>query len=166
VSSFLFPFFLVASAAFLLGGFLTTRPGLRWACWITFAMMYAASTLGWLEAQGTPKDVRLEALCRHAAEGARVVGGEVREPEGILVWIATDECGDRLYAMPYSKKAAEQLQEGLGRVGRGEADGLRMKGGPLFEGGLDDQEPVFYELPQARLPDKVAPPIAAPEEVG
>ena len=98
-----------------------------------------------------PKPVNLEWAHRNVPE-ATVLAAQLREGEGIFLWLKIDGVEEpRSYVLPWDRKVAEQLQEGM-RDAETNKNGLRMK--MPFETSLDEREPRFYALPQPVLPPK------------
>jgi hypothetical protein len=114
-----------------------------------FLVLIAVVYGGSIELLSRPKPLRLE--WRDAAE-ARVLGATMREGEGIYVWLQVPGAAEpRAYALPWSLKMAQQLQDAMQE---GEANGTDVQMSMPFDPGLDDREPKFYAAPQPALPDK------------
>lgn len=98
-----------------------------------------------------PKPVELEWW--HArAEQATVLGSSMQEGEGIYLWLQMRGVPEpRAYVLPWSRDLAEQLQAAQ-REAQEQESQVRMR--LPFERSLEDREPKFYALPQARSPSK------------
>jgi hypothetical protein len=99
-----------------------------------------------------PKPIALEWSRAGLAE-ARVIGAELREGEGIHLWLRVPEVPEpRSYVLPWDQKLAEQLQKAQ-REATEKGTGLRARN--LFRTGPQSkQEPVFYAEPQQARPPK------------
>lgn len=108
---------------------------------------------------GQPKTLEMEWFKREA-RNVSVLGFKVVEDEAI--YLLLDVPGDdrpTYYEMPYSDKAAEEL-ESAAQEAQEEGTGIVM--GMPFERSLENRDqPMFYTPPQPKLPDKPQPP--APE---
>ena len=115
-----------------------------------FLALITVVYVGASELLGRPKPLTLE--WRDTAK-AQVVGAVPVEDEAIYVWLTRpDSTEPRFYMLPWSQKAAQQLQDAIGKA---EADGtgveMKMQ---AADAGLDTREPMFYALPQPALPAK------------
>lgn len=100
---------------------------------------------------GQPKPLRAEIWCR-AAE-ATVIAYRLDETAGTIeIWLAPVDCPNRLYTLPYSKRAAEQLASGSASAKKGRAGGKLAMRSPF--GVQSDDEPRFYAVPQPAPPPK------------
>lgn len=98
-----------------------------------------------------PKPVNLEWAHRNVPE-ATVLAAQLREGEGIFLWLKFEGVNEpRSYVLPWDREVAEQLQEGM-REAEANQNGLRMK--MPFQLSLDNNEPMFYAVPQPTLPPK------------
>jgi hypothetical protein len=106
---------------------------------------------GGAELLGRPKPVRLE--WRQAAD-ADVLSSRAVENQAIYVWLSfRDNAEPRAYVLPWSQRAAEQLQAAEQTAGE-RGSGIRVK--LAFDSFADSDEPRFYATPQLPLPPKNA----------
>jgi len=109
--------------------------------------------LSYADLLSRPKPVSLEWWHRSAAE-ATVVGAKLREGEAIYVWIEiADSDEPRAYRLPWQQEMAKQL---FGAQREAEANGTKVQMRLPFTDRTEDQEPLFYALPQPPLPPKQA----------
>ncbi len=107
--------------------------------------------LSYTDLLSRPKPANLEWWHRNATE-ATVVGSRLREGEAIYVWIEmadTDE--PRAYKLPWQQEMAKQL---YGAQREAEANGTKVQMRLPFADRVEEQEPLFYALPQPSLPPK------------
>jgi hypothetical protein len=107
--------------------------------------------LSYADLLSRPKPASLEWWLRSVPE-ATVVGSRLREGEAIYVWIEmadTDE--PRAYKLPWQKEMAKQL---YGAQREAEANGTKVQMRLPFGDRVENQEPLFYALPQPALPPK------------
>ena len=98
-----------------------------------------------------PKPASLEWWNRGASE-ATVVGSKLREGEAIYLWIELPQTDEpRAYRLPWVEEVAKQLH---GAQREAEANGTKVQMRMPFKEQMDDQEPLFYALPQPPLPPK------------
>jgi methionine-rich copper-binding protein CopC len=100
-----------------------------------------------------PKPASLEWWNRDASE-ATVVSAKLREGKAIYLWIempGTDE--PRAYQLPWQQELAKQL---YGAQREAEAKGTKVRMRSPFKDQTEEQEAVFYALPQPPLPTKNA----------
>lgn len=102
---------------------------------------------------GRPKPVALEWL-QPRAEEATILSGHLIEHRGIYLTLVWGDSEPRLYVMPWDQQAAEQLQQALSEA---EQNGTQTMMKRPFEANQDEQQPLFYALPQPKLPDKPVP---------
>jgi len=78
--------------------------------------------------------------------------------EGEAIWLYLDRPGEPLaLVLPWSRDAAQGLQDAMRESNRRGRDGALMK----FDPSLDDNEPQFHPLPQEAVPPpKGSPPPA------
>jgi len=116
-----------------------------------FLLLIAVVYGGGAELLGRPKPVRLE--WRQAAD-ADVLGARAIENQAIYVWLSfQDNAEPRAYVLPWSQRAAEQLQTAQQTAGE-QGTGIKVK---LPFGSLaDSDEHRFYAMPQMPLPPKNA----------
>lgn len=89
---------------------------------------------------------------RAPAEQAVVLASELREQQGIYLWLQLPGVAEpRAYRLPWDRELAEQLQAAR-RTADGNGGQVRMRG--PFESSLDDRAPKFYAPPPAAPPDK------------
>jgi hypothetical protein len=95
--------------------------------------------------------VRLE--WRQAAD-ADVLSARAIENQAIYVWLSfQDNAEPRAYVLPWSQRAAEQLQAAQQTAGE-QGTGIRVK--LPFDSFADSDEHRFYAMPQMPLPPKNA----------
>jgi len=117
------------------------------------ALFIPAIYLSYADLLSRPKPANLEWWHRSASE-ATVVGSRLREGEAIYVWIEmadTDE--PRAYKLPWQQEMAKQL---YGAQREAEANGTKVQMRLPFANRVENQEPLFYALPQPPLPPKQA----------
>jgi hypothetical protein len=113
-----------------------------------FLMLIAVVYMGASELLGRPKPLTLE--WRDIAK-AQVLSGVPVENAAIYVWLTMPGSPEpRAYVLPWSQRAAQQLQDA---VGKAEADGTAVEMA-MPAAGLDAGAPMFYALPQPPLPAK------------
>lgn len=128
------------------------RLGFRIGSVALLALVAAVAYGAFNDLLSRPKPIALES--NHAAvDEAEVLGAALREGKGIYLWLRLPEVDEpRYYILPWRIRLAEELQEAMREAERNRA-GLIMR--LPFEGGLEDRdEPRFYAVPQAKLPDK------------
>jgi len=109
--------------------------------------------LSYADLLSRPKPASLEWWNRDASE-ATVVGSRLREGEAIYLWIelaGSDE--PRAYKLPWQQELAKQL---YGAQREAQANGTKVQMRSPFKQQTENQEPLFYALPQAALPPKRA----------
>ena len=107
--------------------------------------------LSYADLLSRPKPASLEWWHRSASE-ATVVGSKLREGEAIYVWIEmADSDEPRAYRLPWQQEMAKQL---FGAQREAEANGTKVQMRLPFADRTEDQEPLFYALPQPPLPPK------------
>jgi hypothetical protein len=114
---------------------------------------------------GRPKPVALE-WWRQTAGEATVLGSQLREGHGLLLWLHLDGEPEPLaYRLPWSRDLAQQLERALEQAAR---DGTQARMRLPFEPTLDGREPKFYAAPQPALPPKdlARPPAQIYEQPG
>lgn len=100
-----------------------------------------------------PKPVSLEWAQRHAPQ-ATVLAATYVENEAIFLWLALEGVdGPRAYRLPWSREAAEQLQEAMREA---EANGTGVQMEAPFESDRQETSQFFYAAPQPALPQKPA----------
>ncbi|MBX6322814.1 MAG: hypothetical protein IRY94_13375 [Rhodospirillaceae bacterium] len=151
--------------ALVLGAFvfLVLPRGLLWqrsASAALFVVLLAMIYGGSAELLGRPKPVRLE---WRNTEEAKVVGASMREGRAIYLWLQVPGAeAPRAYELPWSTRAAEQLQKAMGDA-QARGTGVKMSA-PFGETSLDPREPKFYAVPQPAMPEKdysAAAPVVA-----
>ena len=145
------------AAAGLLGAIAVATPrrlalkGAALATTIVFLPLAYASMAGLL---GKPKPTELTWWLNHGTE-ATVLASRIEEDEAIYLWLQLPDAPEpRAYALPWSREAAEQLQEAWREAQRNHTQ-PRMR--LPFEPSLEDRKPRFYALPQPALPQKELP---------
>jgi methionine-rich copper-binding protein CopC len=98
-----------------------------------------------------PKPASLEWWNRDASE-ATVVSAKLREGEAIYLWIEMADADEpRAYKLPWHQELAKQL---YGAQREAEAMGTKVRMRSPFKDQTEEQEAVFYALPQPPLPSK------------
>ena len=126
---------------------------------VLLAVLLATSGAAFETLLSRPKPIALEVLLRlHPAQIERkveVLGYSFDEGTAIYVMVQRDT--PRLYSLPWSEEAAQQLQDAT-QAAEGQGTAVLMR----FRAHDDDtDEPVFYALPQQQArPDK--PPTPRP----
>ena len=115
------------------------------------ALFIPLAYAGFTEMMSKPKPVHME--WRHGdLAGATVIAATIREDEAIYLWLQIDGVEEpRAYVLPWSRRAAEQLQEAT-REAEGNRTELRAQF--PFESGLDEHKEMFYAMPQNAPPAK------------
>jgi hypothetical protein len=124
-------------------------PGRARALGRIFVILIAVVYSGGIELLGRLKPVRLE--WRNPAD-ARVLSAVPVENEAIYAWLLMPDSSEpRAQVLPWSLKAAQQLQEAMSEA---ETNGTGVRVTMPFETILDDREPMFYAMPQPAMPPK------------
>lgn len=90
-----------------------------------------------------------------AAPEATVLAGQIREDEGIYLWLALPGTAEpRSYQLPWNREQAQQLQDAMRTA---EEQGTDVKVRQPFEPSLSADAPMFYPEPPAPLPEKGLP---------
>ena len=98
-----------------------------------------------------PKPTSLEWWHQGASE-ATVVGSKLRENDAIYLWIELPETDEpRAYRLPWAEEVAKQLH---GAQREAQANGTKVQMRMPFKERTEDEEPLFYALPQPPLPPK------------
>lgn len=127
--------------------------------WAKFAAVLATALfiptiyLSYSDLLSRPKPASLEWWNRDASE-ATVVSAKLREGEAIYLWMEMP--GDdepRAYRLPWQQELAKQL---YGAQREAEAMGTKVRMRSPFKDQTENQEAVFYALPQPPLPTKNA----------
>jgi hypothetical protein len=132
-----------------------------------FAVILGALFFGYSDMLGRPKSTRLEVF-RTDMQGAKVIGSFLKENDGVYLWLQLPGSSEpRYYKLPWDEKVAKSLQAAISENEARHGSGVGV--GQLFEPGWKREEPKFYPLPQAKLPDKPGekPPVVvykAPEQ--
>jgi hypothetical protein len=113
---------------------------------ILIGLVYGGAT----ELLSRPKPLRLE--WRDAGK-TEVISAVPIEDEAIYLWLSMpDEREPRAYVLPWSRDAAQQLQDATNKA---EADGGAVEMAMSRGQGPDtDDEPLFYARPQPPMPEK------------
>ena len=100
-----------------------------------------------------PKPIDLGWWQTHAEE-ATVLGSQLKEGQGIYVWLQLPDVAEpRSYVLPWSRATAEQLQAAERAAAQQQGGGSVQMRLP-FEPSLEDREPLFYAKPQPAPPPK------------
>jgi|EndMetStandDraft_8_1072994.scaffolds.fasta_scaffold96745_2 hypothetical protein len=123
-----------------------------------FLMLITVVYVGASELLGRPKPLGLE---WRDVKQAEVLSGVPVENEAIYLWLTAPGSSEpRAYVLPWSQRAAQQLQDATGKA---EADGTAVEMAMPSEAGLDTGRPMFYAKPQPALPVKdYRSPAASP----
>jgi len=107
--------------------------------------------LSYADLLSRPKPASLEWWNSSVSE-ATVVGSRLREGDAIYVWIEMADIDEpRAYKLPWQQEMAKQL---YGAQREAEANGTKVQMRLPFADRVEDQEPMFYALPQPALPPK------------
>jgi hypothetical protein len=107
--------------------------------------------LSYADLLSRPKPANLEWWYRSVPE-ATVIGSRLREGDAIYVWIEMADIDEpRAYKLPWQQELAKQL---YGAQREAEANGTKVQMRLPFADRVEDQEPMFYALPQPALPPK------------
>ncbi|MGQ9366037.1 hypothetical protein [Azospirillum sp. A39] len=102
-----------------------------------------------------PKPIRLE-WYQSQAEKALVLGAQLRENDGVYLWLQLDGTAEpRYYKLPWDQELAKELQQAMKEAEKTQS-GLAMT--LPFEKSWDKDQPRFYALPQPKLPEKGGEP--------
>lgn len=142
-SAFLFAFLL---GAFIFGVLPRARLGQQVLSVGLFVLLVAVVYGGGIELLGRPKPIRLE--WQPPAE-ADVLGAHAVENQAIYVWLSLPDAPEpRAYVLPWSQKAAEQLQTAEQRASeRGTGIKVRL----TFGSGSDSDEGRFTRCRNRRF---------------
>ena len=122
----------------------------RFASALIFVILIGVVYGGSIELLSRPKPLRLE--WRNPAE-AKVLGSSIQEGKAIYVWLQVGDSPEpRAYALPWSTKAAQQLQDAT-ESGKRKGTGVQVSL-PFQAAGNATGERKFYAPPQQALPDK------------
>jgi hypothetical protein len=98
-----------------------------------------------------PKPVALEWFNRSMTE-ATVLSARMQEGEAIYLWLQLPNSPEpRYYKIGWSEEVAKQLQQAMREAEKNQG-GMRME--MPFENTWDTDKPMFYALPQPKLPEK------------
>ena len=98
-----------------------------------------------------PKPVALEWFHRSMSE-ATVLSARMQEGEAIYLWLQLPGTAEpRYYKIGWSEDVAKQLQQAMREAEKNQG-GLKME--LPFENTWDKDKPMFYALPQPKLPEK------------
>jgi hypothetical protein len=122
-------------------------------CWavalsaIVFVSGYAALT----DMLSRPKPMSL-AWAESHVEAADVLGSTFIEGEAIYVWLRLPGSMEpRSYKLPWDQRRAQELQDAMNEAGQ-LGTGVEMR--QPFDEYPQDEEPMFYALPQSPTPAK------------
>ena len=120
---------------------------------LAVALVGATAVLGgmaYADLLSRPKPVAWELL---AGSDSQVLAGHIIENEAIYVWLLDPGSTEPRYlVLPWRQGDAEDLQEALHK---GSQDGVAVMMGYPQERSLESRDaPLFYALPQPKLPDK------------
>lgn len=102
---------------------------------------------------GRAKPVAVEWFTPQVEE-ATILSGHLIEQKGIYLTLIWGDNEPRLYVLPWDRRTAEQLQQALAEAAQ---NGTKTMMKHPFEPLQDEQEPLFYALPQPRPPAKSVP---------
>ncbi len=157
MSPLLYTFAAMALLAALLGSISIWSPRRLWlktSALATLALLLPVTYIGLAELLSRPKPMHLE-WHQGGLEEATVVGVELRENQAIYVWLRIEGVADpRSYMLPWDQRRAEELYDAQRQA---EANGTEVRLRQPFESAVEDEEPVFYALPQQPLPAKQTP---------
>ena len=128
----------------------------------TAALFIPLAFSGFTDLLSKPKPIHLEWRYGDLAE-ATVIAASVREDEAIYLWLQIDGVDEpRAYSLPWSRPAAEQLQEATREAEENQSE-LRAK--LPFNQDQGEYEELFYATPQetpvAKNPTPQSPLIYA-----
>ncbi|HVR65646.1 MAG TPA: hypothetical protein VMT98_03355 [Verrucomicrobiae bacterium] len=122
-------------------------------CWavalsaVVFVSGYAALT----DMLSRPKPMSL-AWAEGQIEAADVLGSTFIEGEAIYVWLRLPGSMEpRSYKLPWDQRRAQELQDAMNEAGQ-LGTGVEMR--QPFDDYPQDEEPMFYALPQTPTPEK------------
>ncbi len=122
-------------------------------CWavalsaVAFVCGYAALT----DMLSRPKPMSL-AWAESQVEAADVVGSTFIEGEAIYVWLRLPgSLEPRAYKLPWDQKQAQELQDAMNEAGQ-LGTGVEMR--QPFDQNPEDEDPLFYAIPQPPMPEK------------
>jgi hypothetical protein len=111
-------------------------------------VLFFGIVVGFVEATGVPKQLRLEA---RNVEEAAVIAHEVTQTK-IYVWLRVPGMRNPMsYVMPWSERLAKELYDAK-RQAENKGTGLMMA--KPFEFSLETRDRLFYAAPQPKMPEK------------
>ena len=145
---------LIGLALVLIGIWSARHGGARVAMLTLFTALLVQVYSSSASLLGRAKPMQLEWLQPQIAE-VTILNGYLIEQEGIFLTLVWSDVPPRLYVMPWDENTAQQLQQAMQDA---EQSGTEVKMRMPFEQQkAEQQEPVFYALPQQKLPDKPKP---------
>lgn len=138
----------------LLASLAVWAPRRAWVrCWavalsgIVFVSGYIALT----DMLSRPKPMSL-AWAEGSIASADVLGSSFIEGEAIFVWLRLPgSLEPRAYKLPWDQRQAQQLQDALNEAAQ-TGTGVQMR--QPFDQTAEDDEPMFYAVPQPPMPEK------------
>ena len=122
-------------------------------CWavalsaVVFVSGYAALT----DMLSRPKPMSL-AWAEGQVQAADVLGSTFIEGEAIFVWLRLPgSLEPRAYKLPWDQKQAQELQDAMNEAGQ-LGTGVEMR--QPFDQNPEDEDPLFYAIPQPPMPEK------------
>ncbi len=115
------------------------------------ALFIPLAYAGFTDLMSKPKPAHMEWRYGDLAE-AMVIASTIREDEAIYLWLQIDGVEEpRAYALPWSRRVAEQLQDATREA---ESTQTELLAQFPFEPDQDEHEKLFYAMPQVLPPPK------------
>ena len=148
---------LFALAAVLAAGLATISIWSPRKLWVKVGAVFLAacfmpiSYASFADLLSKPKPVALEWFNRSMIE-ATVLSARMQEGEAIYLWLQLPNSAEpRYYKIGWSEEVAKQLQQAMREAEKNQG-GMKME--LPFENTWDTDKPMFYALPQPKLPEK------------
>lgn len=150
-----FPLLFIALVAVvaLMGFIAVWSPRQRSVKLLSVCLVGATAVLGFsafANLLGRPKPLAWDVL--HSSD-SQVLAGHIVENEAIYIWLLDPgSTTPRYLRLPWKQQDAQHLQDALNK---GSSEGVGVMMGYPQESSLEDRDaPLFYALPQPKLPDK------------
>ena len=138
----------------LLASLAVWAPRRTWVrCWAVglSGIVFVSGYVALADMLSRPKPMSL-AWAEESVASADVLGSTFIEGEAIYVWLRLPgSLEPRAYKLPWDPRQAQQLQDAMNAVA--ETGGSVQMRQP-FDQEIDEQESLFYALPQPPMPDK------------
>lgn len=147
----------LATALAIICAWAPRRRAVKLMALAVFALFLPLGYAAMADLLSRPKPVTI-AWWERAAPEATVLAGQIREEEGIYLWLLLEENAEpRAYRLPWNRDQAQQLQDAL-RAAQEQGTEVKVRQPFAEEPSLDgSDEPMFYPEPQPSLPEKDGP---------